>query len=299
MMTAIVNEASTSVALQTALENDSGLRAFALLDGALLLSMPKPQRKAWLPVNGRSLLARAEHDAAAVGPLLFELTRDQLANNKPDTLLDFLNGQSAGSFILSQLDAASLAHRLQNLLDVLLDDGSDMLMRFFDPRVLPFWLAILEPSYQTYVAQTMQQWMYWGADFSLQTQVFTPHAQEEMAAKFPMQISSKQEQTLLDACAPWTMIERFRSESVSALASLPVSQRYAFFAQQLQRAQAYGLQGQGDLEAYCSLAIECSPLFDEDKAMSAALASVKNGTSFTVAVATLTDIDWKRMRVGL
>lgn len=290
---------SASVALQTALENDSGLRAFALIDGALLLSLPKPQRKAWLPANGHSLLARSAHDAEAVGPLLFELTRDQLTSNEPDTLLDLVNGQSAGSLILSHLDEASLAHRFQNLLDVLLDDGSDMLMRFFDPRVLPIWLEILEPSYRRYVAQTMQQWMYWGADFSLQTQSFTPQAQEETAPKLPMQISSKQEQRLLDACAPWTMIERFRTESASALISLPVSLRYAFFAQQLNRAQAYGLQGQGDLEAYCSLAIECSPLFDEDKAMSAALANVKSGTSFATAVATLTDKDWKRMRVGL
>jgi hypothetical protein len=288
--------ANAGMALRAVLSDDSDLRAFALVDGALLANLPVRQRKTWAPAHGVSLFERADHAAFAVGPLLFELTLAQIESGVPNTLLDLVGGLSAGSFIVTRADIATLSQRLQKLVDVTLDDGTDMVMRFFDPRVLPFWLAVVDPVYERYVAGVVEQWLYWGADFSLKTYCFEPATGDGVLPELPMKISVKQEQTLLDACAPWTMVERFRANGATALEGVPVGQRYAFFEHQLQRAQSHGLQGQPTLEGYCGIALECGPVFDEDKAMQDALALVKEGQSFDDAVATLNDQDWKRMR---
>ena len=77
---------------------------------------------------------------------------------------------------------------------------------------------------------------------------------------------------------------------------MPVRERYEFFREQIKRAQAHGLRTQGDLEAYCSTAIEFGATFDEQREVRAALAGIKKGQTFDQSLTTLTSNDWRRVR---
>jgi hypothetical protein len=77
---------------------------------------------------------------------------------------------------------------------------------------------------------------------------------------------------------------------------IPVTQRYAFFKNQIARADGHGLESQGEVEAYCGTAIDVGPLFDQDAAMSSAWLAVKDGKPYHEAIADVSHADWQRMR---
>jgi len=286
-----------SAALHQAAAGATSARLFALVDGALLREFPKRVQQLWRAENALSLLTGATGmGAAAVGPLLFELSPDQMAAGRPATLLDMKTGRSAGSFLASGQRLNELAAVLAQYVDVKLDDGSTMVMRFFDPRVLPFWLNILQPDHSAHLASAVSRWLYWDAQLALRAVDLNSRNASEAAATFPVQLSSGAEQKLLDNCYPFTVIERFRVEDAAALAQVPLKDRYDFFRDQLSRAAGHGIQGAGEVEAYCGLAIEFGPHFDEDQAIRSTLLKVKAGEKLLEALAEVEDADWARLK---
>jgi hypothetical protein len=231
-----------------------------------------------------------------VGPLLFELSSEQIDAGLPASLLEAQTGQSAGSFLASDQSLNDLAACLAQYVDVKLADGSTMVMRFFDPRVLPFWLNVLQPTHSAHLAAAVSNWSYWDGQLLLHTLNLKEERSIAAEATFPMHLSSEAEQKLLDACYPYTLIERFRKEDAAALARVPLKDRYDFFQDQLARAHAYGIRNAGEVEAYCGLAIELGSNFDEDKAIRSALLKVKSGEKLTEALAVVDDSEWERLR---
>jgi Domain of unknown function (DUF4123) len=295
MTSALSENQSISALLRALTAKGDLIRVFALIDGAILRELPKTQRKHWPTHQATSLLVRASADAAEVGPLLFGLTPTQLHTQLADTLLDTKTGRIAGSFITTRANTPELVEQLTRFVDVTLDDGSEMVMRYFDARVFPFWLEVLTPPYRAHAASVVNQWLYWGSDLQVKTISFT-QAPQHKEPDWPMQISVQQENALMTACEPFTMIERFRTQDGAALSKVAPEQRYAFFREQLERAQRHGLSGQSDLEAYCSIALDCGPKFDEHPAIKAALAHMKTGQTFSKALSAVNDADWKLLR---
>jgi Domain of unknown function (DUF4123) len=273
-------------------------RAFALVDGALLGELSSQARRRWSAMRGLSLLERAGFGAAEVGPLLYELTEADLDADLPGSLLDAASGRTAGSFIVSSGSAAELQQRLGAFVDVHLSDGSNMVMRFFDPRVLPFWLDALAPDERHYLSGTLQHWAFWRTDFDVAIQRFQPETPLPSAPLFPIRLSSEREATMMNACYPLTLIERLRAEEPEVLAKVPALQRYQFFREQSARAHAHGLEAQGDLEAYCSTAIEFGARFDEDNAVKASMLGIKEGRAFHEVLMAITPSDWQRIKAS-
>lgn len=292
IMTAV---SALTTQLTTLLESKD-YRVFALVDGALLANLPKQQQRHWITTQAHSLLMRAGKDAADVGPLLFELSIADFNSAQPATLFDETTGQMAGSFIFSHADTNQLVQRLTALINIKLADDTEMIMRYFDPRVLPFWLNILTPDYHHYLSEVIGQWLYLGNDWQPQIALFEPTIAPINAPKFPMQISFEQEQSLMQACTPHTMIARLRVEDAAALSTIPVAQQYAFLQEQITRAETHGVTGQSDVESYCGMAIELGSNFDEDQTIKTALVEIKNGKSFIEVMAKLTSIDWQRIK---
>lgn len=275
---------------------DNRMRTFVLIDGALLGDLPSSVRRFWSSRTGQSLLAAASDEVGAVGPLLYFIDAPEHKECLPALLCDLNTGRISGSVILSDREPVELARRLSALVDVRLSDETDMVMRFFDPRVLPFWMGLLTPAYRRHIGSAVVSWFFWTHDFDIQTVQFGREAQTQPPLELPMRLNLDAENALLNACFPFTMIERIRAEDSSALQRLGVSQRYAFFQQQIARAQDHGLSAQGELEAYCCTAIEFGAAFDEDRQVRSALAGIKRGQTFDEAIATLTNDDWQRVR---
>lgn len=292
-----VSEPPMTTELRDAVESSTAGSAFALVDGALLRDMPDAVRRIWPASRARSLLTGSTgRGAAEAGPLLFEISRPELANALPATLLDAATGRSAGSFIVSRLPLGELAIRLMRFADVKLADNTTMVMRFFDPRVLPFWLEIVRPRHSVLLAETVSRWIYWDARQAVTVERFEEPGPEATDERLPLRISEAEEQRLLDACYPFTLIERFRSEDPDALARVPVIERQAFFSAQIERARAHSIESNVDIEVYCGLAIQFGEHFDERPAMRPAFERTANGSNLAAALATLADADWASMK---
>lgn len=271
-------------------------RCFALVDGAQLLDLPERVQRQWPATNAISLLTGAiGNGASEVGPLLFELSSEQMKSGLPSSLLDVVSARSVGSFLISTTSVSALAGHLSSYVDVTLDDHSAMVMRFFDPRVLPFWLDLVQPRYAPHLGAVVSSWFYWDQALAVRKVSF-PSQMTGKDTEFPVRISSNDEQTLLDRCYPFTLIERFRVEDEAALAKIPAHQRYDFFRDQVARANGHGIRSNGEIEAYCSLAIASGPRFDEDADVKIALAKLKEGMPLLKALELVDGEVWIRMR---
>jgi len=258
--------------------------------------MAAQTRRKWSLHQSTSLLGNGvEDDVAQSGPLLFQLTIADIEAGLPETLIDRATGYAAGSFIISAKDVESLTESLAAFVNIELGDGEEMLMRFFDPRVLPFWFdAILSP-YKQVLTNYALRWFYWDSGLALQELALFQPFGESQKTPFPMQLSQQQETGLLDACHPFTLIERFRNEDPDALAELPVAMRYAFFKNQLHRCTGYGLEGAPAIEAYCSLAIRLGANFDKHPLIAPAMSAVADGASLQEALADITESQWREI----
>jgi hypothetical protein len=198
---------------------------------------------------------------------------------------------------VSPLTLAQLAAHLAPMVDVQLEQmESAMLMRFFDPRVLPFWLDMLPPAHRAYLAQGVRHWIHRDTELQLRTADVTAPANVARAAEFPLQLPQAQEDDLLAACYPYTMIERLRAEKPALLASLPAAQHYGFVREQLERCQAHGAESAASLLIYCELALRYGGRFDEHPEMAAVFDAVAQGQDFPQALALVPAEGWQRMQ---
>jgi Domain of unknown function (DUF4123) len=285
------------VRLLTERDLDPACKVFALVDGSLLNQvLPKSTRLDWTALQFHSLLQRTNSVAENAGPLLFELNDDHLNANLPGTLLDVSAGVAAGSFIVTKLTANKLTGQLVHFVNVQMHDGTEMVMRFFDPRVLPFWFSQIGLNSQLYVTCDVSHWLYWDRGLQLQALSIQKNSPAVDEMSEPVCLTVAQEDRLLSDCYPFTMVERFRKEAPEKLNLLPISTRYQFFRNQIERAHAHGLQSHSDIETYCGLALDVGTDFDQDPAVLVALGSVAKGEAFTGAISKITDTEWRRIR---
>ncbi|WP_175831958.1 DUF4123 domain-containing protein [Burkholderia cepacia] len=283
--------------LQAALSSQDGLRAYVLIDGALLATLPDEERASWPAFVAASLLDNADDDARIVGPLLFEWQPADGSADAADEADPRDIPWSAASVLVSPLTLAQLAAHLVPMVDVQLEQmESAMLMRFFDPRVLPFWLDMLPAAHRAYLAQGVRRWLHLDTELTVQATEITAPANVKQVAEFPLQLSQVQEDDLLAACYPYTMIERLRAEKPALLASLPAAQHYGFVRDQLARCQAHGAESAVSLLIYCELALRYGPRFDEHPAMVAVFDAVAQGQDFPEALGLVPVEGWREMR---
>jgi hypothetical protein len=270
-----------------------------LIDGALLRSAtPRTQRR-WPVDAARSLFLSGIADtAAAVGPLLFELPADQPDRAAVESLIDLTTGQMLGSFLVMTNQDADAVEVLRQFVDVQLDDGTEMVMRFYDPRILPFWLSDLSDAYRGHLGTAVSLWLYWAETLEVRVMELSSGSRHRSGPEtsFPVRLSAQQETALINASTPYLVMNRLRAEEPDRLSGIPHVHRYDFIRQQLERAAEHGVSALSDLEAYCGLAVALGARFDNDPAMDGALRSVKAGVPFGQAITTLSEIDWLRMR---
>jgi hypothetical protein len=258
----------------------SATRIYALIDNAVLQLASAEARRAWPLQGAYSLFGESVAESARrAGPMVVQVPTE----GPPSVPFDRDTGLLFGSFIASHLSPMELTRQLAPLLDVRLQDGLEMVMRFFDARILPSWLEHVAPAVREFVGQSVACWIYWDHSYTLRLHRFMP-ATEQGSMTYPIRLSRETEARLLDACFPFTLIERFRNEDPHLLDRLPHAQRYPFFQEQIKRAARYGLTGLADLEIYVTLALSNGACFDDHSKMQRVWDSVAAGVPLTTAL---------------
>lgn len=284
--------------IEDALSSAEGLHAYVLVDGALLQTQSSVERERWPSFIGLSLLANADGEAQAVGPILFEWHPEHEHEGDAAVVADDTGiVWPASSVIVSALTHEALVAHLAPMIDVQLEQmDSTMLMRFFDPRVLPFWLDMLPAEHLAWLARGVRGWIYRDAQENLRTtQIETPPKVDSIAT-FPLQLSQQQEDDLLAACYPYTMVERLRAEFPALMERVPTAQHYDFVRNQLDRCRGYGADSPASMLIYCELALNYGPRFDEHPAMGPVFAALGDGQGLPQALELVPADEWRRMQ---
>lgn len=270
--------------LEQCLLSHQDMCAYALVDGAMLQLMPTQSRKTWPAERAVSLFDGVTHDEVMhVGPLLFPLSTGAYRHQKIRCLADQLSGRSCGSIILTPLDLTALSTELRKYIDVRLEGGVSMIMRFYDSRVLPYWWKTLPLAHRIFLSRTCTQWLYW--DEKLRpTKLALEKSDKIHTPEFPISLTQGQEDCLLTSMQPHMLIERFRGEDPALLATIPAPERYELFQMQIKNAVAHGISAPEDFEIYCYLALRHGAQFDTQAEFKSVLKLKAEGASWADAL---------------
>lgn len=274
------------------------VRSYLLVDGARLLKH-QVRGVSLLDVSlGTSLAVfdDTDHQAHAVGPLLFDL--DWSAWSQPGQIrtLEKLFANDVCSFILSPLSRQKLAHHLHYNLDVVLADGEVMIMRFFDPRVLECWYQILPANHRYDLGLGVTEWGYFNHQQQLCWLQLEKNRPVNNEAAYPLEITAEQEDALMQHCLPYALLDQLLSDAGSGMYEVEKQKRYELLAALMEKSQRYGFDGMGNLENFCRLGLKYGIDFDLRAPMKRALEDEKKPTHLHEFLAQISDKDWEAMQ---
>ncbi|MDV9040672.1 DUF4123 domain-containing protein [Stenotrophomonas sp. RAC2] len=218
---------------------EDGMQRFVLLDGAqceqplrLLRSLP------WAPLPlFDGLLADGTDDASVY---LARLPREA----DIERLLQRARAQARSPGMLSVIDSAlpaeALQQRLQRRLDARYPNGKAFLARFFDARVLPWWVQVLDEAQCRAFLTLGERWWYLRHD--LQWAHLDLHDAAQDPHDPPWVLEAPQRRALIDASYPYTLIDHFQLSDPELLARLPRARWYAFLRRAVATAAAAGIE---------------------------------------------------------
>lgn len=272
--------------------DDSGAMLYSLIDGA---KFPGLGRLA-LPTDGsvtlHSLLGEsAQADAIYCGPILLSHARRQHCPLL-SRLLNQANSAHFLSLIVSNEPFPHLFKRLGWLTDVVHDDGTEWVMRYYDPLILPHWLGVLDREQRANALGGTRAWLY--IDMRECPQMVSGEKIEADAgvASDPMLLSQHQCDELMNKTLPYMVMHQLESDDPQLLTELPPRDRYKFFAQQLRKANAYGLASPTDLKCYCMLSLMIGAHFDASPLAAEALRQSNLDQSFSERILAWTPEQW-------
>ncbi len=271
---------------------DKGATLYSLIDGAKFSGLARIRLPSDHSVELYSLLGElAEPDAKYAGPILLRHIRRE----KCPLLAKLLCTAGSANFmslIVSGQPLPKLLERLTWLTDVAHDDGTEWIMRYYDPLILPHWLDVLETVQRKAAFTEIIEWLY--MDVHGRPQVVFGD-KDEVAAPIgsePMLLTEHQYVELMNRASPHMLMEQMKNDDPQWLDGLPPDQHYDFFFQQLGRAQVYGLSSPTDLKSYCMLSLLLGADFHLSPLVSIALQAAGMEQSFSDRILAWTPQQW-------
>ncbi|MED5616877.1 DUF4123 domain-containing protein [Janthinobacterium sp. P210005] len=271
---------------------DQGVTLYSLIDGAKFDGLARIRLPSDHSVELYSLLGElAEPDALYAGPILLRhIKREQcplLAQ-----LLCTAGSAHFMSLIVSDRPLPQVLERLTWLTEVEHDDGTEWIMRYYDPLILPHWLDVLETAQRKAALAEITGWLY--MDVRGVPQIVPGEKDEESVplGSERMLLTQHQYVELMNRTAPYMLMKQMESDDPQALDGLPPDQRYDFFFQQLGRAQAYGLSSPTDLKSYCMLSLMLGADFHLSPLAAIALQATGTAQSFSDRILAWTPQQW-------
>lgn len=271
---------------------DERCSLYSLIDGAQFAAL-----RGWkLPADGTvqiySLLGEsAAHDAMYAGPLLFRHARREHCPMLRK-LLEVEGNADFMSLVVSRHPAELLRRHLTWLTDVVHDDGTEWVMRYYDARVLPHWLDVLDAEQKRAALDGIVQWVYVDADGQGRSITGSGPRNDQQQSLAPMAMREEQAATLMEKAMPYMVMAELQGDDAHALDALPVHQRYGFFSRQIAKAGTYQLEAVSDVKIYCWLALMYGAQFDEIPAIAATLKPTAKQSTFSERILAWTPQQW-------
>lgn len=233
--------------------HDSASQIYFLLDAALAPKVLAVLRGKAIAHHESLFFGTGEAAAADVGPFLARPAAVDSMQRTIARVLRVVEVPFAVSIVASDLDFSSLRHRLTMRLSSVLPDEVAAMLRFYDGRVVGHIAAALSNTQQAQMFSVASAWWYFDGDLRWKNLPCRFSAMETLGS--PVVFSTQQQNALIDACYPYSVIEHFAVTDADLLETMPARERYAFFRDALEAAKSYGIEGGPEAVLFCTLAL--------------------------------------------
>ncbi len=260
-----------------AAEVEPGVNLHALIDLANVPLESKRLRRDVEALGASCVLGDVALSTQLASPWLLPLDASQKLGGPLQLSADLALRSSAVSWLRTPLSVEDLAPRLLARMDARLPGRYDVLLRHFDPRVLPVLDAVLTLAQRTAFFALGSRWHYLDRE-SLLRNVVLLAAPAVDPFLVPLHLDEQQAGALLDAAEiDAVMPELAKEEPERFLALEDGAARYCLTRHCLARAQHWKLMHFPQKVIFCALALKLGKRFDEQPQWQQALANVAAG----------------------
>jgi hypothetical protein len=289
-----VNVANLSRAIDELLIEESTHQIYALVDTAQLQLAGRHDLLGFRSDDVICILGSGlESGAETVSPALIPLQPQQL-KDLLSQMQELLEKANVVSFIFSQLDVSNLAIHLGGLTNIVDDDNTEWVMRFFDPRILPLWLDVLTPAQQKHVLAPIYRWVYIDPSAQVKTVVGGDDPLVRLAEPFRFELS--QQNDLLEKTVPYNLIAAVEADDSGLIQDWSFFYRYEQFKRLADVAKNHGIHTMVDMKAFATLALRVRDDFLNDENVQKALLNAPKGR-FHESLLAWDDQVWERLAV--
>lgn len=264
---------------------------------ALVDSAQRPHFHEWLEKRGIPYVSlfdgQAEEPLKDIAPLLIEIDSGAAHPDLLKTLESIGRLKPAVSMLVSELNPTKLAEHFSAFHLVKVPAPGEMLLRWYDTRILPVWANLLDDAQRAAFFAPIAEWQYFDR-FGEQTVLNLPPYTESLPPLIPLALDDEQYTRLQDASLPDVVIAQLRRVIPEVLGKLDRKRLYLFAVRQLEDAQACGLSDVDDHVQYLILALYTSGKFRLHPLIEARLSAPQSeqATAFADWVVDLPDDVW-------
>jgi hypothetical protein len=236
-------------------------QAYALIDMANIHSEKRQTMATLKTRQAHNILGDARPDAQEASAWLMPLSRASRGQRDFETTMEWADGSACVTWLHSALPLGALANALNERTKAVLPDDYRVLLRCYDPRVLPEIHAVLRKEQAASYWALSGQWGYVDRSSTFRL-IELPPASESAAFEAPLALSQLQADQLLAAAEVDTVMPELVRESPDAFLAVPLTDRAAFTKRTLQKAEQFRLEALADRVMFCVLTLELGEGFE-------------------------------------
>lgn len=243
---------------------DQHLNGYALLDlAAVQRSDAERTLKKVRSMQGISILNDGREEAASAIPWLIPLAPDGARQLLLEQTLDWSHRGPCVTWLSSGLELHDLAQRLQRRSQAELPEAYPILLRYFDPRVLPELHTVLHGTEAAAGFWSVgQDWVYPGRDQRHYRIPLSVAPQVDLFEE-PLQLSTPQFQALMTASEADQVMPELAVEAAMPFMAMPADQRFPFTRRCLKLADAWHVESFAQRVMVCVLALKLGEDFHQ------------------------------------
>lgn len=222
-----------------------------------------------------NILGDERPDAQQASAWLMPLNRDARGLRDFANTMAWASSSACATWLHSSLPAHALAHALHERTEAVLPDDYRVLLRCYDPRVLPEIQAVLRDDQAAGYWALDGQWAYVDRTRTFRVIDLKP-ASQSSAYEAPLALTQPQADQLLAAAEVDTIMPELMRESPDAFMAVPIADRASFTRHTLQTADQFALQALADRVMFCVLTLELGVGFEASEQWAPLMTKVKH-----------------------
>jgi hypothetical protein len=252
-----VDAVELGAALRTEIGSCPSSHWYVLIDAAQIPDLAVAMRKGSLchlpHISLFDLEAENQGAGADAAPYLFYLGGEgDIDRAITYTVQKSLNTYGI-SWLISPLDLHTLAARLAQRTEAKLTENMEVLLRFYDTRILPHLHFALSPEQANIFYSVAQAWWYVTRAGKLQE--CKTQFREEDKFRAPLLFTQGEENVLTTLAFPDAVLGKLLEEVPELITTMHRAEQHNFVMRQLDRLQTMGITAMPDIMIYCVICL--------------------------------------------